>query len=33
MTRGRGDSVAEVTRAEVSGAEVGWAEVTRDRSD
>ena len=33
MTRGRGDSGAEVTRAEVTGAEVVGAEVTRGRSD
>ena len=33
MTRGRGDSRAEVTGAEVSGAEVVGAEVTRGRSD
>ena len=33
MTRGRGDSGAEVTEAEVSGAEVVGAEVTRGRSD
>ena len=33
MTRGRGDSGAEVTLAEVSGAEVVGAEVTRGRSD
>ena len=33
MTRGRGDSEAEVTGAEVSGAEVVGAEVTRGRSD
>ena len=32
MTRGRGDSWAEVTGAEVSGAEVVGAEVTRGRS-
>ena len=31
MTRGRGDSVAEVTGAEVSGADVVGAEVTRGR--
>ena len=31
MTRGRGDSGAEVTGAEVSGAEVVGAEVTRGR--
>ena len=33
MTRGRGDSGAEVTGAEVSGAEGVGAEVTRGRSD
>ena len=33
MTRGRGDSEAEVTGTEVSGAEVVGAEVTRGRSD
>ena len=33
VTRGRGDSGAEVTGAEVSGAEVVGAEVTRGRSD
>ena len=33
MTRGRGDSGAEVTGAEVSGPEVVVAEVTRGRSD
>ena len=33
MTRGQGDSKAEVTVAEVSGAEVVGAEVTRGRSD
>ena len=33
VTRGRGDSGAEVTGAEVSGAEVVGAEVTRVRSD
>ena len=33
MTRGRGESEAEVTGAEVSGAEVVGAEVTRGRSD
>ena len=33
VTRGRGDSGAEVTGAEVSGAEVVGAEVTRGRRD
>ena len=33
MTRGRGDSGAEVIGVEVSGAEVVGAEVTRGRSD
>ena len=33
VTRGRGDSGAEVTGAEVSGADVVGAEVTRGRSD
>ena len=33
MTRGQGDSRAEVTGAEVSGAEVVGAEVTWGRSD
>ena len=33
VTRGRGDSGAEVTGAEVSGVEVVGAEVTRGRSD
>ena len=33
VTRGRDDSVAEVTGAEVSGVEVVGAEVTRGRSD
>ena len=33
VTRGQGDSGAEVTGAEVSGAEVVGAEVTRGRSD
>ena len=33
MTRGRGDSGAEVTRAEVSGAEMVGAKLTRGRSD
>ena len=33
VTRGRGDSGAEVTGAKVSGAEVVGAEVTRGRSD
>ena len=32
MTRGRGDSGAEVTGAEVSGAEVVRAKVTRGRN-
>ena len=33
MTRGRDDSGAEVTEADVSGSEVVGAEVTRGRSD
>ena len=33
VTRGRGDSGAEVTGAEESGAEVVGAEVTRGRSN
>ena len=33
VTRDRGDSGAEVTRAEMSGTEVVGAEVTRGRSD
>ena len=33
VTRGRGDSGAEVTGAEVSGAEVVGADVTWGRSD
>ena len=33
MTRGQGDSEAEVTGAEMSGAEVVGAEVTRGRND
>ena len=33
VTRGQGDSGAEVTGVEVSGAEVVGAEVTRGRSN